>query len=383
MRAEKQDGRAGWALEREAAPVTVLLLARNSQWGGGVVNFVDMLSANLGAGLRVERHEIGRRPGDGGVLRRAVRPLADGLGLLRRLRTRRYAVVQLNPSLNRLALPRDALFMLAVRLAGLGPRSVVFFHGWDPGAAAAIRNHAPLRFLFGRLFGAAAKIVVLASRFKADLIAAGVDPERIEVLTTLFDAGIFGGAPPQRHTRAPGRRILFLGRLVREKGVYELLEAFRRVHRRTPDTELLLAGDGEERGNIERWIAANGMGSCVTLPGYVRGAEKGRMLADADVFVLPTRHGEGCPVALLEAMAAGLPVIASDVGGIPDVVKDGRNGVMLDEVTPEAVERALTEVLGNLERWRLAGRLNMHEAWRKYEAGIVASKLVAIYRSLI
>lgn len=363
-----------------ANPLDVLLLARDARWGGGVVNFVDMLDANLSADVRMERHEIGRRPGDGQGLRRTLRPLLDGVRLARRLRATPYHVIHLNPSLDRFSLPRDGLFALIARWSGNG-RLVVFFHGWNPAVAQTIRRHRTLRLLFRNTFGAADRIVVLASRFKADLTAMGVDEGRIEVLTTMFDGTIFAGLPLDRPRRGT-KRVLFLSRLIRDKGVYELLEAFKRVHGRMPSAQLLLAGEGEERQAIERWIDANGLAGAVTLSGYLRGREKGKALVEADVFVLPTRHGEGCPVAILEAMAAGLPIITTDVGGIPDVVKPGVNGLVLDTVTPEAVERALLDVLGDQEHWRLVGRNNRREAWQKYEAKAVTARLEAIYRAL-
>lgn len=358
----------------------VLILARDSRWGGGVVNFIDMLGMNLGAGVRLERREIGQRSGDGGFAIRAARSIMDGLRLVRHLRSKKYDVIHINPSLNKFALPRDAIFLLAARLMGNG-RVLFFLHGWDPRTAETIKAHAALGNLFRRVIGGAAKVVVLASRFKTELIGMGVEPDRIEVLTTMFDGAMFDDremAPRSRNTR----RILFLARLVKEKGVYQLLEAFKRVKRIVPDAELLLAGDGEEKKGIERWISNTGMEETVRLLGYVRGKDKGRVMMDADVFVLPTRHGEGCPVAILEAMAAGLPIITTGVGGIPDVVTSGKHGMVLDKDTPDAIARALIDMLRDMDHWRLIGQANRKEAWRKYEARVVSAKLESIYRAL-
>lgn len=358
----------------------VLLLARDSRWGGGVVNFIDMLSANLSAYVRVERHEIGQRPGDGRFAIRAARPVVDGLRLVRRLRSKKYDVIHINPSLNKFALLRDAIFIFTARLMGNG-RVLVFFHGWDLRTAETIKARAAFRYLFNRLIGTATKVVVLASRFKTELIEMGVGPDRIEVLTTMFDGSIFDAKEMEPRPRKM-RRVLFLSRLVKEKGIYELLEAFKSIKRIMPDAELLLAGDGEEKNGIERWVRDNGMEETVRLLGYVRGKEKGRVMMDADVFVLPTRHGEGCPVAILEAMAAGLPIITTGAGGILDVVASGKNGIVLNEDTPGAIERALVDVLRDMDHWHMVGRTNRKKAWCKYEARVVSAKLESIYRAL-
>lgn len=360
--------------------IEVLLLARDSRWGGGVVNFIDMLIVNLSEGVRVERHEIGQRPGDGGFAIRAARPVVDGLRLVWRLRSKKYDVIHINPSLNKFALLRDAIFLITARLMGNGS-ILVFFHGWDLRMAETVKAHAAFRYLFKRLIGTATKLVVLASHFKTELVEMGVEPGRIEVLTTMFDGSIFDAKETETRLRKT-RRVLFLSRLVKEKGIYELLEAFKSVKRIVPDAELLLAGDGEEKNGIERWVGGNGMEGAVMLLGYVRGKEKGRVMTDADVFVLPTRHGEGCPVAILEAMAAGLPIITTKAGGIPDVVVTGKNGIVLDEDTPDAIARAMADVLMDMDHWRMVGRANRKEAWCKYEARIVSAKLGSIYRAL-
>ena len=112
----------------------------------------------------------------------------------------------------------------------------------------------------------------------------------------------------------------------------------------------------------------------VSFPGYLVGNEKVENLLASDVFVFPS-FSEGCPVALLEAMGAGLPVITTPVGGIPDIFIDGKNGVLLKSVEPEDIAEAIERLLSNEELCRVTGEHNRREAWEKYEARIVCKKI--------
>jgi glycosyltransferase involved in cell wall biosynthesis len=123
------------------------------------------------------------------------------------------------------------------------------------------------------------------------------------------------------------------------------------------------------------------MAEAVRWPGFVSGAAKCRWLASADLFVLPS-YREGCPVALLEAMAMGLPVVASAVGGIPHVVEDGVNGVLIPEVSAATLGCALERLLADPGQRRVMGEANRDKAWRYYEAGSATRRIDARYRHL-
>jgi glycosyltransferase involved in cell wall biosynthesis len=132
---------------------------------------------------------------------------------------------------------------------------------------------------------------------------------------------------------APDGRILFLGRLVEKKGAIYLIEAFAKVQRRFPHATLQVAGNGPLRGELEARAAALGVAGSTSFLGEVSEAAKLGLLRGRPVFVLPSvvaRSGDvdGLPVTLLEAMAAGCPVLTTDAGGIRDLVDDGRNGLL-------------------------------------------------------
>jgi glycosyltransferase involved in cell wall biosynthesis len=137
--------------------------------------------------------------------------------------------------------------------------------------------------------------------------------------------------------------ILFLGRLEAEKGVFDLLEAVASLRVRVPDIRLVCAGEGDRAG-VARFAARLGIADAVKFTGWVGPSGKRALLESAAVFALPS-YGEGLPLGLLEAMAAGVPVVASPVGGIPEVVADGTSGLLAAPGDKAALARHLAKLL--------------------------------------
>jgi glycosyltransferase involved in cell wall biosynthesis len=139
------------------------------------------------------------------------------------------------------------------------------------------------------------------------------------------------GVIPERYDRPAllpcnGTRLVFVGRLAPVKGLRVLLAALARARESRPDLQLTLVGDGDDRAHLERLAAP--MGDAVTFTGYLSQEEVAGTLAAADALVLPS-FAEGVPVVLMEAMAAGKPVIATPVGGVGELVKDGMSGYLV------------------------------------------------------
>jgi glycosyltransferase involved in cell wall biosynthesis len=358
----------------------VLMLVRDHSWFGGVVNFVKSLEINLSDNVDTIEFRIGQRKGARGKWFQLIVPLFDAARLAWLVIWDRYDIVHINPSLNIKSLVRDTLFLLVLRLRGI-KNTVIFIHGWEESAAVAIENSALLKKIFVTLFGGAAVIYVLAKQFKSRLEAWGVDPNRVHVVTTMFDGRQFSGITRNRDDDEI--RVLFLSRFVREKGIYELLEAFSRLHEHFPGLVLVLAGAGPEEVAMVKWVENAGLSESVTFTGYIRDKEKAQVLMDADIFVFPTYYGEGCPVSLLEAMAAGLPVITSSTGGIGDLIVDGRNGRLLETVTTAKVEDAMLDLLANLQNRKAISEYNRQFAWEYYEAAVVSKDIEAMYNNIV
>jgi glycosyltransferase involved in cell wall biosynthesis len=137
--------------------------------------------------------------------------------------------------------------------------------------------------------------------------------------------------------------VLFLGRLAAEKGIYDLLQAISALRDAVPDVRLVCAGDGDRIG-VAREAERLGIADAVKFTGWVGPSGKRALLENAAVFALPS-YSEGMPMSLLEAMAAGVPAVATPVGGIPEVVVDGVSGFLAAPGDAATLTRLLRRLL--------------------------------------
>jgi glycosyltransferase involved in cell wall biosynthesis len=293
-------------------------------------------------------------------------------------RSGRYDIIHVNTSLCPKSAFRDALILLALRLSG-ATNVLLYIHGWEWHVAEQIGRHRLLRALAAYAFSVPERILVLASAFRDFLVAFGVPRERVAVTRTMFDGGAM---LPPGETLPARRQVLLMSRFGPAKGIHETLRGFAQIARGHLDTDLVLAGDGKEMPAVRRTVAELGLQERVLLPGYVRGVEKAHLLNACTVFVIPSYGGEGMPVALLEALAAGVPVITSRAGGIPEVVRHGEHGLILDAITPEHIAQALNDVLSRPQWCRQVGDANRRYAWDRFEAGPVTAEVEQIYRAI-
>ena len=195
-----------------------------------------------------------------------------------------------------------------------------------------------------------------------------------------------GPGPGRRAAReglglSPDRlMVMTIGRLTVMKGQRYLIDAVPRLVERFPGLVVLIAGQGHLQAQLTEQVAALGLQDCVRLLGHRTDA---RLLLDAaDVFVLPSRH-EGMPLAALEAMEAGLPVVATRVIGSEEVVADGQTGLLVPPQDPAALGRALTMLLADVElreRYGEAGRQRYREHFTSHR---MAEQTTAVYEQVL
>lgn len=175
--------------------------------------------------------------------------------------------------------------------------------------------------------------------------------------------------------------VLFLGMLTEAKGVFDLLRAWPRVLESVPGARLVLAGEGDR----ERALAIareHGFEQALEMPGWVRGADKARLLREASVLALPSRW-EAMPMAVLEAMAAGVPVVASRVGGIPAAVADGETGRLVDCRDINGLAEALVELLADARRRKAMGAAARARAASEFAADVVVPRIESLWAAVL
>ncbi len=146
--------------------------------------------------------------------------------------------------------------------------------------------------------------------------------------------------PSVKKKLSPGFRIIFVGRLVLNKGLDDLITAFKIVHAQYPSAECMIVGQGSYRKPIEQKVSDLGLSTAVHFTGELDRIGVATALQQADVFCLPSLS-EGRPCSIIEAMSVGLPVVATKVGGIPELVKDGVTGMLVPVQDASALASAL------------------------------------------
>lgn len=183
--------------------------------------------------------------------------------------------------------------------------------------------------------------------------------------------------PHHGKTEAPA--ILCAGRLVPGKGVCALIDAFASVLQRTPTCRLTIAGDGPLRGDIEQSILQLGIGQHVRLVGAFNPDELPRLLAQADIVVLPFTQDEGLGLVAVEAMACGIPLIAGDIPAMRNLVEHGQTGLLVDGGEPLAIADTITRLINDTALQRQLGEQARLAVVGHYDWDTVAAR----YRGLL
>ncbi|HYA77955.1 MAG TPA: glycosyltransferase family 4 protein [Verrucomicrobiae bacterium] len=241
----------------------------------------------------------------------------------------------------------------------------------------------------------ATHFVAITEKAKEALVTEGVAPYRISVVPAGIDCERF--KPTERDTQVAEKigvskdsiRILFVGRLAPEKGIFDLLNAFSMLRRNVQNVELLIVGSGSSvmQLQISRFIANLKIADKVKLLGSLEYPNMPPIHNLADVFCLPSvptkTWAEQFGYAMVEAMACGKPVVSTSTGSIPEVVKDRATGIFVKPNDPNGLESALEELIINKQERDTFGRNGREWVLEKFEANKIAGQLANIYCKFI
>lgn len=207
------------------------------------------------------------------------------------------------------------------------------------------------------------------------VIPNGVDVER-------FQAGRSGRESVRNQLGLPDGAVVVgtVARLVEPKALHILIKAVAQVSKAVPQVRLVIVGDGPLRGDLERCAADEGIGDRVLFAGLR--SDIPEVLAAFDIFTLSS-ISEGLPVSLLEAMAAGKPIVATMVGGIPEVVTDRREGLLVPSGDPKALAGAIRELACDPKLATHLGRQASEKVAAEYSIGATVRRLEEVYCSLL
>ncbi|MGB3144070.1 MAG: glycosyltransferase family 4 protein [Maribacter sp.] len=303
----------------------------------------------------------------GGHSKNVFGPAIDQWKFNQELKTRPDLVV-LNPSLGSRSFFRDAFF--AKRLAKKEIPFALFFHGWN----LQFQEKVDKKYVgfFQRTMGKAKIIFVLSGDFKDKLIAWGYTGE-IRIATTMVDGKLFDNKEENEIHRSSESQlqILFLSRLLKEKGIYETIDAFQNLKLKYPEVQLIIAGDGAEYNRLNQIYGSN---DSILLKGHVQGRQKIQLFKECDIYCLPS-YSEGLPTSVLEAMAFGKPIVTTRVGGLKDFFQDGKMGLFVSSNDAKDLELKLNELMDNCELRKRMGEYNFNYAHKQLISSKVALKL--------
>jgi glycosyltransferase involved in cell wall biosynthesis len=280
------------------------------------------------------------------------------------------AVVHVHAA-SRASFLRKSIVLLIARLAGC--KTIFHLHGGGFRQFATVEAGGLMRRWIRHTLEASSVVITLSTGW-AGFVRGFAPKAKVMVVPNSVPLPAPSMAEPE-----PGR-VLFLGRLEEAKGVFELLGAGARLAATHPALRLVFGGEGDA-GALRERAAALGIEDRIECLGWLGPQQRDLQLARASVFCLPS-HAEGLPMAMLEAMAAGRAVVASSVGGIPETIVDGDNGLLVPPRDEEALANALAQVLDDgVLRARLAQRARATIA-QHYSTEVVCGQLSALYREL-
>jgi glycosyltransferase involved in cell wall biosynthesis len=341
---------------------------------GGVGTFIQYLVQEWATTPGAPEVRVIDTRGEGGVASMGLHFLTAVSQLICLGAIGRIDLVHIHMSAYGSALRKGILTLLG---AMLGIPVVVHMHGSN---FREFYSSLPgfCRKLLGFVLNRARFVIVLGNGWRDFLISdLGVAQERIAV--------IFNGVPGPADTddaklpRGEIAQIVFLGQLGERKGVPDLLAAFQSPGLLSKPWTATIAGDGA----VEEYRAAvvkAGLSDRVTLPGWVDSCAANKLLSRADIFVLPS-HFEAMPIAILEALAHGVAVVATPVGAIPEFLTDGQNAVLVPPGASDRIADAIARLIDDVNERRRLGAAGREIFRDRFDIRVAAERVLTLYQS--
>lgn len=222
-----------------------------------------------------------------------------------------------------------------------------------------------------------ASFVVCISHFARSQAMAFSDPAHWDKLK-IVHCGVMPATHGQHPHEKRGNSLLFVGRLAAVKGVPLLLEAVAAIRKAHPEVRLTVVGDGPDRDALERHAKALGVSDVVTFSGYQPQDAVTRLMDRADVVVLPS-FAEGVPVVLMEAMASRLPVIASQIAGVPELVEDGVSGFVVRPGDLKSLTGRIGQLLSDPALCARMGAAGRRKVEAEFDVDAEAARLATLF----
>lgn len=228
------------------------------------------------------------------------------------------------------------------------------------------------------------RLIVLSPQWRDFFMRIGIDEKKIVILNNIVtppSEEVLEKREAKVKNAEPKLRVLFLGWLGKRKGIWDLLDVIIEHHKELKGSFILRFGGNEFEDEIRKIIADNHLEDVVKFEGWVNGVKKAECFEWANLFILPS-YNEGLPISILEAMSYGMPIISTPVGGILEVVKNGKNGIIVEPGNKTQIWDAIKHYMEKSSAIVEEGRESL-ELVKLYTPQYVLGHLETIYKEIL
>lgn len=291
-------------------------------------------------------------------------------------------IVHINPSLNKKSFYRDGFFSILARI--LKKKLIVYWHGWECQFEQNIHSKKLQKIYFKYTFLKADMHIVLGSIFKQSLIQLGIEEKKIVIESNAADDSYLNLKKSFIQSNRGNRfflKLLFISRIEESKGVFIAIDALKILNKKG-NFHLSIAGEGPALAAAKKKTEVEHIEN-VTFLGVVKEEKKHQLFVKSDILLFPTYYPEGMPICIIEAMLYGLIVISRPVGGIPDWVKESKNGYLIGTKHAEDFANKIIELNDDKEKLDEMSRRNSMLANEYFTPDALNKRLLNYYQKLM
>ena len=367
-----------WALDKKAgAEIFTFNLASELARNGNIVHVLCF--PNGVNSIKTRHRNLHFLP----LLRKRLRLLTNFILVFKLALKERYDIVHAH-----FVYPAGA-WALAAKILNIP--IVITSHGWDIQLNRDIgygaRQSKIIAFLTRIILRLIDAHVVVSKSMIRSAIESGSSTSKVRVIYNGINLNKFPKSENdvcqhRRFLKEPGFRILYLSRLHPKKRPEDLVKAFPRVLKKVPNAMLIIAGKGGEEAKLKKIASKLGVENKIVFTGFVPEHEKWYLLRECDVFVLPSIV-EAFGIAVIEAMACGKPVIATNVGPFPEIIRHEATGILVPTCSPKHLAEAIIHLALNPEKRKRMGAMARKVVEEKFNMKRIASQYLELYQELI
>lgn len=349
-------------------------------WGGPAACEPPFVEALKAAGHEVceEEYVYGDKERPTPIFERISRVFKTALRLRRTMSTMRFDVVHLNTSFDLKTILRDAFCIFL--MPNSGTKIFLKMHGSD--ARGQMNAGFIIRRLIRYLQRKADGIGVLSSEERQDFVDAGFSPDKIFEVRNVVSFGNESTSAFQRSAKSPTDHfeLLFVARFIATKGLIETIRACEIVRDSGFRFTINCVGDGEVRSEAEAAVTEFGLANHVIFTGYLPESDVTKYYFASDIFVFPTRHIEGIPIALFKAAIAGLPIVTTQIRAAADLLSEPENCLFCTQDAENIAANIIKLIKNKTMRESMSG--NNCKFGEIFAADRIAAEYVEIYETL-